>query len=350
MTTSSSADRFTICQIGAFHGAGGASPTSADTFLEQLRGIGIDSVWASKHTRTVRRVSDMFWTVVRHSRRYRVMVLYVYSGHAFGWAVATAVLARLLNKRLIMWMHGGNLPKYYQAHRRLVSFAFKQADYLLVPSLYLARTFDQDFDIHIMRAELPIALYPFQVRQQLKPRLFWLRAFNKDYNPMLAPRVVKLLAEDYPAVELLMCGSDKGDGSLQATQQLAQELGVADRIRFPGLISKEQIRQYGQEYDLFLNTTTIDNTPLSVIEAMAMGMCVVSTNVGGVPYLVTDEQDGLLVPSNDAQAMAQACRRLLTDPVLAQRVSRQGRATAEQFDWEAIKPQWEELLTRLHYQ
>jgi glycosyltransferase involved in cell wall biosynthesis len=97
--------------------------------------------------------------------------------------------------------------------------------------------------------------------------------------------------------------------------------------------------------DIFLNTTHVDNTPVSVLEAMACGLCVVSTNVGGIPYLLEDEYDDLLVTSDDPVAMTTAVRRLLIEPGLAPRLSRNARQKAEQFDWSNILPQWEALLT-----
>lgn len=349
MDNKSVSEPLRILMIGAFHAQAGGAPTNADALAERLQDIGINSICASRHMAPILRGTDMLWTLMRHVFQYKVVVLHVYSGRAFWWALASAVVARSLGKRLILWLHGGNLPTYYRLHPNRVSFVFKQADIILTPSLYLEQVFASDFEVQLLRYELPIGSYPHRVREQAKPRLLWLRAFNADYNPMLAPRVIHLLKSDYPDIKLLMCGADKGDGSLQATQKLAEELGVTDNIEFPGLISKDQIRKYGLEFDIFLNTTTVDNTPVSVIEAMAMGMCVVSTDVGGIPYLVTHEYDGLLVPSNDAYAMAEACRRLFTDPLLAQRLSHQARITAQLFDWNTIGPKWNALLTRLHY-
>ncbi|MBA3257451.1 MAG: glycosyltransferase family 4 protein, partial [Pyrinomonadaceae bacterium] len=91
--------------------------------------------------------------------------------------------------------------------------------------------------------------------------------------------------------------------------------------------------------------TNVDNAPVSVLESMACGLCVVSTNVGGIPYLLKHEEDALLVPPDDAQAMAAAVRRIYSEPGLAERLSRKGRAKVEQFDWSAILPQWEALLS-----
>jgi glycosyltransferase involved in cell wall biosynthesis len=78
---------------------------------------------------------------------------------------------------------------------------------------------------------------------------------------------------------------------------------------------------------------------------MACGVCIVSTKVGGIPYLIADECDGLLVPDSDEVAMATAVRRLMGEEGVAGRLSRNGRIKVEQFDWSAILPQWERLLS-----
>jgi glycosyltransferase involved in cell wall biosynthesis len=99
--------------------------------------------------------------------------------------------------------------------------------------------------------------------------------------------------------------------------------------------------------DVFLNTTRVDNTPVSVLEAMACGLCVVSTNVGGIPYLLQHGHDALLVPSDNAEAMAGAVRRILTEPGLAAQLSANARGTASGCDWSAVLPQWEALIDEL---
>ena len=144
-----------------------------------------------------------------------------------------------------------------------------------------------------------------------------------------------------------MIGPDRGDGSLQEMKQTAKELGVANRILLPGRISKSEVTEWMSGADIFLNTTHVDNTPISVLEAMACGVCVVSTNVGGIPYLLDHEHDALLVPSDDPVAMATAIRRLLCEPRLSERLSRNARQKVKQFDWSVIFPQWEELLASI---
>jgi len=141
-----------------------------------------------------------------------------------------------------------------------------------------------------------------------------------------------------------MTGADKGDGTRHATLAKARALGVADRLTVSPPVRKADVPVRLNEGDVFLNTTDVDNVPISVLEALACGLCVISTSVGGIPYLLEDEVDALLVPRNDPDAMADAVRRILADPDLAARLSRNGREKAASFDWSRVVPTWRQLL------
>ena len=181
-------------------------------------------------------------------------------------------------------------------------------------------------DLQLIPNLLDLKLYQFRERSRPQARLVWLRAFHHMYNPQLAPRVLALLASDFPEVELIMVGPDKGDGSLAAMQKVAIELGVDHRITITGKVPKSQVPFWMSQGDIFLNTTNVDNTPVSVLEAMASGLCVVSTRVGGIPCLLEHDRDALLVPPDNPAAMAGSVRRLLMESGLAARALRSGQA------------------------
>ena len=109
-------------------------------------------------------------------------------------------------------------------------------------------------------------------------------------------------------------------------------------------ISKDEVPERLANADIFVNTTNIDNTPVSVLEAMATGLPVVSTNVGRIPYLLSHETDALLVPPDDAPAFAAAVSRLIDDPELARRLALAGRRKVEEFDWQIMLKRWDALL------
>ena len=117
-----------------------------------------------------------------------------------------------------------------------------------------------------------------------------------------------------------------GQGPQDIRSNVAGELGVADSVRFAGFLDMAAKRAEGDGADVFINTNRVDNQPVSVIEACAMGLPVVATNVGGIPDLLRDRETGLLVRDGDHAAMAEAVIDLLEDPELAERLSRQGRA------------------------
>jgi len=188
--------------------------------------------------------------------------------------------------------------------------------------------------------------YRFRQRSLPSPSLIWLRAFHHIYNPALAPAVVARLAGEWPGVRLTMHGPDKGDGSLEAARDTARQLGVEGLIRIPGAVPKHIVPEVLATGDIFLNTTNFDNTPVSVLEAMACGLCIVSTDAGGIRHLLEDGKDALLTPRGDADAMANAVRRILTEPGLAARLSSNARRKAESFDWSVVLPELERELKR----
>jgi glycosyltransferase involved in cell wall biosynthesis len=111
-----------------------------------------------------------------------------------------------------------------------------------------------------------------------------------------------------------------------------------------GRKSKQEWRELSEDYSIFLSTTNIDNTPISVIEAMALGLPVVSTDVGGVPFIIQSGQNGILYPAKDAQAGANAILSILNDSTLSQNLSSNGRKTVEEWDWEVVKLKWKNLF------
>jgi glycosyltransferase involved in cell wall biosynthesis len=119
---------------------------------------------------------------------------------------------------------------------------------------------------------------------------------------------------------------------------------VDTAVDFRGAVPKANVPDALAGGDIFLNTSHFDNTPVSVIEAMACGLPVVSTNVGGIPYLLEHGKTALLIQPGNVGEMAAVVTRLVTDPDLGARLSANGRKLAESFDWEVVLPQWCRLL------
>ena len=118
------------------------------------------------------------------------------------------------------------------------------------------------------------------------------------------------------------------------------------RVSAPALSKSEWIN-ISVNYNFFINTTHFDNTPVSIIEAMALGLPIISTNVGGMPFLIEHGQEGLLSDDSDVPAMVKNIKRLLESPNLAETLSRNARKKAESFDWKLVEKQWIQLFSAI---
>lgn len=301
----------------------------------------------SPHLRRVLRLADVIYTTYARRDDYDIAIVDVFSGLAFSLTEAVCFALDRLGKPYVLTLHGGALPEFSARWPRRVRRVLAAARLVTAPSRYLAeRMRSLRDDILVIPNASEVESTPFRIRTTIRPHLVWVRAFHEIYNPMLAIDTIAALTREFPSATLTMVGPDK-DGSLATVRRHATEVGVADRVRFVGAVAHEKVAAFLAEADVFINTTNIDNTPLSVIEAAANGLCIVSTRVGGVPYLVEDGRDALLVPPADPKAMTSAVSRLLADPGLCERLSRGARELAVRHDWSNVLAQWSDRLTRL---
>src|SRR5262249_5639031 len=185
---------------------------------------------------------------------------------------AVAWTFRRLKKPYVLTLHGGNLPDFSQRYPGRVRRLLASATAVTAPSGYLRQKMEGCCqNIRILPNALNLSSYPYQERGPARPKLVWLRSFHQIYNPVMAVRVIAALFRKYPAVELNMVGPDKADGSFERTKKELTKIGIEQRVKFAGQVSKKDVPRVLSEADIFLNTTSIDNTPVSVIEAMACG-------------------------------------------------------------------------------
>lgn len=332
-----------ILYIGNHLSRNGGYPSVAESLAPHLLPE-VHLHLVSRRRNRLLRLIEMLWAVWKYGRKEQPVVIDVYSTLNFYYALLCCMLCRLKEIPYLCVLHGGNLPMRLRNSPRLSKYLFRYAHKLIAPSGYLQASFrEAGYEAEVIPNFIPIASYPFKKRHQISPRLLWVRAFDKTYHPQMAVRVLYELSKQYPDARLCMVGPDK-DGSLEVCQTLAKELEIKDKITFTGRLSKPEWIHLSADYDIFISTTNFDNMPVSVIEAMALGMPVVSTDVGGLPYLIEHERTGLLTPPNDTAAMTEAILRLLGDAELSGKLSLAGRAKAETLSWEAVKPKWLEIL------
>jgi L-malate glycosyltransferase len=314
----------------------------ADLFLKD----GFDVVSVSSKPNRLLRLADLVWTIFRNSQVIDVLILEVYSGAGFILADSASFLSKLFRIPAIFVLHGGNLPEFTDKYPNWVSRILRRAEILVAPSSFLAREMAQyGFQVRVIPNVLALDTYPSKLRQNISPKLLWMRSFHPIYNPQMALDAFAAVKRENPDATLVMAGADKGLEN--NVKNSARQMGLKDSVRFPGFLDENSKIKEFSDADVYLNTNRIDNMPVSVIEACAMGLPVVATDVGGVSHLITNGENGLLVPDGDSNKMADAIRTLLKNPDLTEQLSRKGRLLAENSAWTSVRTSWEELFAEI---
>jgi glycosyltransferase involved in cell wall biosynthesis len=167
---------------------------------------------------------------------------------------------------------------------------------------------------------------------------------EKDLETWL--RAAALVAQRYPEAHFVLVGEGRDSATLGQLQRLASELGMAERVHFPGYRA-HLLPVYGS-FDLFVLSSRREGLPNSILEAMAVGLPVVTTDVAGTKELVLDGQTGYVVPQGNVDRLGQAMGMLLADNQLRHRLGQAGRERIErEFSFTQRMQRVEELYARI---
>jgi glycosyltransferase involved in cell wall biosynthesis len=213
----------------------------------------------------------------------------------------------------------------------------RRVDEIVVPSVYLQKVFESHgYAARVVRNILDVSTFRFRERQPLKPRLLSCRNLEAHYRVEDVLEAFALVKRAVPDATLLVAGYGSQAGRLE---QRALELGLED-VEFLGRVEPEVIPSLYDRTDIFLNASVIDNQPISILEAFAAGLAVVTTPTGDIPWMLDQEQFGVLVPHEAPEAMAKAVVSLLGTPDRANRMIERARDAVEAYTWERVRPKW----------
>ena len=339
--------RMRLCVVGNLLGRNpGHLKTQGEILADLLSKEGHEVISCSSKINRLFRWIDIVLTVVRNRKSFDLLILEVYSGLNIVMSETVGLLGRILGIPMIFVLHGGNLPEFSKKYPRWTKRVFGRADILVAPSMFLAKGLRYlGFPIRVIPNIIEISNYPCKVRRNIKPRLIWMRSFHPIYNPQMAVMVLHSIRHSNLDASLVMAGLDKGLES--EIKSKVSTLGLQKMVRFPGFLDHEAKIKEFSDADIYLNTNRIDNMPVAVIEACAMGLPVIATRVGGLPDLINDGINGLLISDDDVKGMADAVSSLLENPDLTELLSRNGRSLAEQSSWESVRISWNELFVEI---
>ena len=270
----------------------------------------------------------------------RCDVLHVMANSGWSWylfATPAIWMARFRNKPVIVNYRGGEAESFFSEATRFAHLTLRKASGLIVPSGFLRTVFSK-FGAQAEIVPNIVDLAHFNnpsPHRSVRRHLLVARNLEPIYDNETAIRAFAKLHREFPDATLTIAGSGPLEGELKT---LVEKEGVGGAVIFAGRLDREKMADAYRRADVAINPSLVDNMPNSVLEALASGVPVVSTNVGGVPFIVRDEQTALLVPAGSVDEMAQAIRRLIRDPALCEQLINNGLAEANKYTWQQVWP------------
>ncbi len=286
----------------------------------------------------------------------KVQVFHVMANSGWSWHLFAAPaiwIARIRGIPVIVSYHGGEADAFFDKAFSWIKPSLCRADAIVVPSGFLEAVFGKrGFSTSIVPNIIDLSRFSAKTgtgvsRKTNSPHIIVTRNLEPIYDNATVLHSFSIVRQTFPAATLTIAGTGP---ERRALEKLAAGLGMTDAVTFTGRIDNEGMADLYRKADVMVNASLADNMPISVLEALASGVPVVSTEVGGVPYLVEHGKTALLVPTQDPAAMAGAIFTLLNEPARARQISEAGIASVQQYTWPKVRDRllvvYEEVLAK----
>ena len=320
------------------HGVGGISG-QVDVLLAKLPlEDGIEAEVFSTKGSMAKRIL-LFFALLLKAGNYDVLHIHGCSYLGFLPIVYGIVAGKLWRKWIIVTYHGGEAEDFFSKHPKWVRFWLMKADERVVLSGFLESIFKAySMTAHVIPNVVETRKDLFVEKTELHPRFISVRHLKGLYNIPCLLRAFGRVQKEIPESELTLLGEGEQRNMLE---NMAREMRL-DKVNFVGQVPNEEIWNYLKTNDIILSSPWADNMPVSLLEAFSAGLLVISSNVGGVPYLVDNGSTGLLFESDDDQGMASQMLWALSHQKESLEMIANARKKVEEFSWDNIK---EKIIT-----
>lgn len=322
-----------ILFISNYVGGVGGIDTQVDLLIKYLCVEGNDAtIFSTKGNLVIR-----FWKFIKLLcvvKCYDVVHIHGCSGWGMLPVVYGVIVGKIWRKRIIVTYHGGEAAEYFAKHGEFARRWLKRADKVIVLNGYLEKVFSR-YDIpcvvipNIVTLKEPIC----SPKASIAPKFISIRHLTALYRIDLIIKAYEQVLMHYPEATLDILGQGDKREELERYVHEHQLKGV----RFVGQVPNEQIYDYLQANDIMLSAPTIDNMPVSLLEAMNAGLLVISSNAGGVPYMIENGRTGLLFESGDAEAMAKQIEWALSHEEESMQMIEKAKIEVQKYSWENIR-------------
>lgn len=331
-----------ILVIGSFLSKTHGSEGFFEKFYHKIQQPEVELVLISNQENKILRILEIIYAVLFY--KYDKIIITVFSGNAFIITEIAAYIAYIRKIKPIFSLHGGRLQEFLLKNPKRYKRVFQYYNKIVTPSNFIKDFFESNgYKVEYFPNPIDINKFPYN-RSQIKTHsLLWVRAFTEIYNPHLPVKILYELKKKYKDVNLTMIGPD--NGLLPDIQKLIEELELFDSITITGFIKNDELYQFYQTHQVYLNTTSYESFGIAIVEAALCGIPIVSTNVGEIPYIWTHEENILLADDFESHSFAEHCISIFESNDFATKLSLNARKNAESFDWENLKQKWTKIIS-----
>lgn len=285
--------------------------------------------------------ASLLWRVPQYD------VIHIFSASYMSFIVSQTpaiLISRMYGKKIVLNYHSGQCEDHLNRWGEIVYWILRRVDRIAVQSGYLVDVFRKHgFDAVGIANVIDVDAFPYRERSNFKPTILVPRMLDPLYNVGCAIRAFHIAKQHVPDAQLTLLGDGPEEQSLR---DLVEKLQVRD-VHFRGRVEREQIATVFSEHDVLLNSSSVDNMPISLLEGMASGLPVVTTEAGGIPYMITDRETGHLVPVDDHEALGARLLEVLRNPGEAIAMAGRAHEELENYRWPTVAEKWFRLYAEL---
>lgn len=227
-------------------------------------------------------------------------------------------------------------PKLFEFERRAVG----NADHRFVVSKYWQEHLKRDYGYESVIAYNgldPSDFEPLPKNRSEVPTVLFVGGLEPRKGLEYLVQAMKIVVGTFPDARMVAVAKTgfRGTDDWSSYRMLADRLGLTNSVEFYDSVGQETLLGFYSDCDVLALPSKNEGWGLSLMEAMACGKPVVASRVGGIPELVRDGTDGILVESGDVEALADSILRLLKDPALRKRMGKAGRQRVKAFKWDS---------------
>ncbi|MCC7532441.1 MAG: glycosyltransferase family 4 protein [Bacteroidia bacterium] len=334
-----------ILFIGTYLSKSRGTSSPIETISTKLTNIGYSCKLTSNKTKPVYRFFDTLFVILFGS--YKNVFIDIYSSRTIYLTYLYVILLRLKRIKYFCILHGGGLPERYDSIKITLNSILKNSIKIITPSLYLKEFFEaKDFKIIYIANPIDINKFNFNYKKidpSFSLKILWVRAFSNIYNPQLAINTLNEILRVFPESSLTMIGPDKGE--LNACLELINKLKINNKVKINGPIDNNNLKTYYQQHDILLNTTKYESFGLAIMESASCGTPVVSTNVGEIKYLWSNNNNIITSDEHSPKKLADCIINLVSNENTYKNIAFKGYENAIKFDIEIVIKDWINILS-----